>query len=287
MSRQYSNPEFAPARRRLEAAGQPRERCRRRRRRRSCRARSRASSRARATSGRSRCRGPCRAATRRCTPRRVPMIIESTVESPSRSSVLGIASPSSSRDGLLARVRRPEVAVREPLQVAPELRARALVVAALVDDRLAHRERKPSADQVLRRIAERAEQEEVEDHDRGERRERDRIRRARTLPAHSSVHSGGSFLRRPLAMNVEAMIASDSSAEADQHRARSRQPAGVRRDRHRRAAAGARDRGRPGCSARICVIWKSGSPSGAGDGSQPCHVSLRTTSIAFRCTSGR
>ena len=60
-------------------------------------------------------------------------------------------------------------------------------------------------------IAERAEEEEVEDHDGEQGHDRDQDPPCEDSSAHSSVHSGGSVLRRPLAMNVDAMIASDST----------------------------------------------------------------------------
>ena len=71
-------------------------------------------------------------------PSRVPIHIESTVARPSSRSVFGIAVPSSSSHRLLGHGRVAEVAVREFVDVAPELRELALVVAALVDDRRAH-----------------------------------------------------------------------------------------------------------------------------------------------------
>ena len=147
--------------------------------------------------------------------------------------------------------------MRERLEVDPELGERALVVAALVDDRLAHRDGKAPADQILRRIAERAEEEEVEDHHPGERRERDGDTTSDGSPAHSSVHSSGSVLRRPLAMYVDAMIASEISTEPiSTERGVVSQPELVVAT-VVSAAPGALATGAgPGCSARICwVIW--------------------------------
>ena len=78
-------------------------------------------------------------------PRRCRASSRSTSRARSRGRAAGACwgwpSPSSSSDGLLGRVRGAEVAVRELAEVAPELRREALVVAALVDDRLAHRRR--------------------------------------------------------------------------------------------------------------------------------------------------
>ena len=71
----------------------------------------------------------------------------------------------------------------------------------------------PPADQVLRRIAERAEEEEVEDDDRDQRRDCDRDPPCDEPPAHSSVHSSGSVLLRPLPMNDEPRMASEISTE--------------------------------------------------------------------------
>ena len=95
----------------------------------------------------------------------------------------------------------------------PELRELALVVAALVDDRRAHVGLQPPADQVLGGVAERAEEEEVEDDDRGERRERDR--RPAVRRTASSLLSPLERLGppAPAAMNDEPRIASEISTE--------------------------------------------------------------------------
>ena len=161
-------------------------------------------------------------------------------------------------DRLLARVRRPEVAVRERLEVDPELGERALVVAALVDDRLAHRDGKASADQILRRIAERAEEEEVEDHHRGERRERDG-----DPPCDGLSRS----LLSPLERLGPAAPARDErrgdDRERDQHASRSARSAASSASpssssrRSSRGSGRARDRAQARAAARgsAAVIW--------------------------------
>ena len=70
-------------------------------------------------------------------PRRVPMIIESTVAARAGAACSGSRAELVD-DGPLARVRRPEVSVEEVPQVTAELGEQALVLAAFVDDRLAH-----------------------------------------------------------------------------------------------------------------------------------------------------
>ena len=152
----------------------------------------------------------------------------------------------------------------------------------------AHGGRQAPADQVLRRVAERAEEEEVEDDDRRQRRERDRNPASDESSAHSSVHSSGSVLLRPLPMNLEPRIASEISAEPiSTERGVVSQPSSEPSRPPAEPGSAATGAG-PGWSARIC--WdasKSGRPVGAGDGIQPCQVSLRLISVALRCTSGK
>ncbi len=105
-----------------------------------------------------------------------------------------MAVPSSSMTGCSVVLEVPRSAWASWSEIAPELRRKALVVAALVDDRLAHGRGQAPADQILRRVAERAEDEEVEDDDRQQRRERDRNPASDESCAHSSVHSRGSVL---------------------------------------------------------------------------------------------
>ena len=128
--------------------------------------------------------------------------------------MFGIAVLSSSVTGFSDDRRVAEVAVQQVDDVDAELRELALVVAALVDDRRAAR-RACSRPRIrsLDGSPSVAEQEEVEDDDRGERRERDQDPPCDEPPAHSSVHSSGSVLLRPLLMNEVPRIASEISTE--------------------------------------------------------------------------
>ena len=188
-----------------------------------------------------------------------------------------MAVPSSSMTGCSVVLEVPRSAWARLSEIAPELRRQALVVAALVDDRLAHGWGQTPADQILRRVAERAEDEEVEDDDR---RPASRVRsqpgERRTVRSLLSPLEG---LGPPVTCGDESRAedCERNQHRADQHRARRRQPAvvGARRGHRMLPCLGhGRGAGLQGEESARTSRTAAG-PVGAGDGFQPCQVSLR------------
>ena len=125
----------------------------------------------------------------------------------------------------------------------------------------------------------RAEQEEVEDQDEGQRHEGDGDPPSDEPPR--SLLSPLEGLGPPA--SADERRAEDRERDqhrADQHRARRRQPAVVgRRGRRRDRRLGARSRapGRAGARGSAARASYSGRPVGAGRRLQPCQVSVRWT----------
>ncbi len=151
--------------------------------------------------------------------------------------------------------------------------------------------RQAPADQVLRRVAEQAEQEEVEDDDRGQRQ---RSRR------RSAVRRTSRSLLGPLERLAPAPPGRDErrgddrerqDPRPDQHRARRRQPALlVATTTGWTAPPGVLATGAgPGCSASSCCVRLEDrlAVRRAASGSSRATCRVRITSIAFTCTSGR